>query len=82
MFPVLQENLRKSLLENLSVYFKDTSNAWLLDSGGSWTRIEPENGEKAFRAQSYFLSLAAKVHAVEQPDNGEFIIRRSPISQK
>ena len=78
MFPVLQENLRKLVIENLSVYFRDNSNAWLLDSEGLWKRLEPAPGEKAFRAQAFFLSRAAKLNTEEQPARGDFIVRRSP----
>jgi polyphosphate kinase len=82
MFPVLQENLRRTVVENLSVYFRDNSNAWLLDSEGVWTRLEPAQGEKAFRAQSYFLSQAAKLNTEEHPVSGDFIVRRSPPSKE
>jgi len=82
MFPVLQENLRKTVFEILSVYFRDNSNAWLLDSEGIWARIEPAQGEKAFRAQAHFLSMAAKLNTEEHPVHGDFIVRRSPPSKE
>jgi polyphosphate kinase len=82
MFPILQDNLRKTVFEILSVYFRDNSNAWLLDSEGVWTRLEPSQGEKAFRAQSYFLSRAAKLNTEEHPAPGDFIVRRSPPSKE
>jgi len=78
MFPVLQENLRKTVFEILSVYFRDNSNAWLLDAEGAWTRLEPAPGEETFRAQSNFLSRAAKLNTEEHPVRGDFIVRRSP----
>jgi len=82
MFPILQEDLRKTVFEILSVYFKDNSNTWLLDSEGVWTRIEPGQGENAFRAQSYFLSRAAKLNTEGHPVRGDFIVRRSPPSKE
>jgi len=82
MFPVLQENLRKTVFEILSVYFRDNSNAWLLDSEGVWTRLESAQGEKPFRAQAYFLSRAAKLNTEEHPAPGDFIVRRSPPSKE
>jgi polyphosphate kinase len=81
MFPILQDNLRKTVFEILSVYFRDNSNAWLLDSEGVWTRLEPAQGEKTFRAQAYFLSRAAKLNTEEHPAPGDFIVRRSPPSK-
>ena len=79
MFPVLQEDLRKMVFEKLSAYFRDSSNAWLLDSEGKWERLEPLPGEKPFRVQAYFHSLAAKAHAEKHPGpaRGEFTVRRS-----
>jgi len=78
MFPILQEDLRRSIIEGLSFYFKDNTQAWLLDSSGAWTRLEP-GGEKPFRIQAYFHSMASKAHAGELPGSasGEFIVRRS-----
>ena len=81
MFPVLSESLRKTIIDFLSAYFKDNCHAWLLDSSGAWTRLEPAPGEEAFRAQTYFHSRAAKAHEEENPARGEFIVRRSPPSQ-
>jgi len=80
MFPVLSEDLRRTIIEGLSSYFKDNTHAWLLDSTGTWARLEPGSGEKPFRVQSYFHSMASKAHAGEFPGSpkDEFIVRRSP----
>jgi len=80
MFPLLQEDTRKTIFEILSAYFRDNRQAWLLDSQGAWTRIEPEAGEEPFSAQAYFHTRAAKAQAEEHPGTtrGEFIVRRSP----
>jgi len=79
MFPLLQDDTRKTVLETLSAYFRDNSQAWQLDSQGTWTRLAPAPGEKPFRAQTFFHSRAAKAQAEEHPDpaRGEFIVRRS-----
>ena len=79
MFPILSEDSRKEVFKILSAYFRDNSQAWLLDSEGVWTRLEPPPGEKPFRAQAYFLSQAAKAQAEEHlgAARGEFIVRRS-----
>jgi polyphosphate kinase len=83
MFPILQENLRKMLFENISAYFKDNCQAWCLGSDGIWTRLEPAPGEEPFRVQTHFLSRAAKAQVEEHPDSarGEFIVRRSSPSE-
>jgi polyphosphate kinase len=83
MFPVLSEELRRTIIKGLSSYFKDNTQAWLLEPSGAWTRLEPESGEKPFRIQAYFHSRASTAHETELPGsaNGEFIVRRSPPSK-
>ena len=83
MFPILQEDLRKTLIANLSAYMNDNCQAWLLDSDSAWTRLEPALGTEPFRAQNYFYLQAAKAQADELPagTRGEFIVRRSPPSK-
>jgi len=84
MFPVLSEELRKTIIKGLSSYFKDNTNAWLLESSGAWKRLEPGPDEKPFRIQAYFHSAASKARETELPGsaNGEFIVRRSPPSKE
>jgi len=84
MFPVLSEDLRRAIIEGLSSYFKDNTHAWLLDSAGAWARLEPGSGEKPFRIQSYFHSMASKAQAGEFPGSStdDFIVRRSPPSKE
>jgi len=84
MFPVLSEDLRRTIIEGLSSYFKDNTHAWLLDSSGAWSRLEPGSGEKPFRVQPYFHTMASKAYAGELPGSAsdEFIVRRSPPSKE
>jgi polyphosphate kinase len=78
MFPVLQENIRARIRDALEAYFRDNVQAWLLESGGGWSRLCPAPGETPFRVQEYLLSRAA----AEQPETArtEFVVRRSPPS--
>ena len=82
MFPILQEKLRKNVIEILQAYLKDNSHSWVLNSDGVWKRSMPMPEDEVFRAQSYFHSRAAIALSEEQPGNewggGEFIVRRSP----
>ena len=82
MFPVLQSETRKMVFGFLSAYFRDNCRSWQLDSEGVWKQLEPVQGEKPFRVQSYFHSLAANAQAEEHPGpaRGEFTVRRSPPS--
>ena len=77
MFPVLQEDLLKTVIKNLSAYFKDNTHAWLLDSDGGWTQLEPGPGEESFRIQAHLHSRAASAQARENPVRDELIVRRS-----
>jgi len=78
MFPLLQEDSRKAVLEILSAYFRDNCQAWLLGSDSIWKRLAPAPDEEAFRVQAYFHSRAAKAQAEEHPgtSRGEFTVRR------
>ena len=78
MFPVLQDNLKKTVSEILSAYFRDNCRGWLLDSEGVWTRLRPAPDEEKFRVQAYFHAEAAKTQAKEHfgSGRGEFIVRR------
>ena len=82
MFPVLQDDLRKTVFEILSAYFRDNCRAWLLDSEGAWTRLNPAADEKLFRVQTFLHSYAAKARSEGNLESGkrEFIVRRSPSS--
>ena len=79
MFPILQNDTRKTVLGILSSYFNDNSQAWVLSSEGNWKRRKPAAGEKPFRAQMHFHAQAAKAQAEERSasDRGEFVVRRS-----
>jgi polyphosphate kinase len=80
MFPVLQDEARKTVYEFLLAYFRDNCQAWELLSEGAWKRLAPSSGEKPFRAQSHFHSQAAGAQTERHPGpaRGEFIVRRSP----
>jgi polyphosphate kinase len=76
MFPVLQENLRRRLREILEAYFRDNTQARILDENGNWNLLSPASGESPFRIQEYLLSRAA----AEYPETSRtgFTVRRSP----
>ena len=80
MFPVLQEDTKKQVIDILKSYFRDNAHAWELDSRGAWSRVDGA-GEKTFRAQTHFLGMAEKA-AASAAGTGTagagFTIRRSP----
>lgn len=51
--PVLSENLRANILKQIvDLQLADNTNAWVLNSDGSYTRLSPKNGQKAVQSQS------------------------------
>lgn len=53
--PIKNANIRRYIRENiLDVYLRDTCNARLLKEDGTYEKIQPEKGEPAFAAQTYF----------------------------
>ncbi|MDZ7828581.1 MAG: polyphosphate kinase 1 [Halofilum sp. (in: g-proteobacteria)] len=54
-FPVEDEDLRARLKHELETYLADNTQAWLLDSDGSYTCAQPAEGEDASSVQQYLL---------------------------
>ncbi|GHV76312.1 RNA degradosome polyphosphate kinase [Spirochaetia bacterium] len=77
MFPVLQEDIKAKLRDILDAYSRDTVQARLLSSDGSWKRRTPSKGEASFSVQEHLQSLAAKAGVNLWAPRQEFVIRRS-----
>ncbi|MEM7264264.1 MAG: RNA degradosome polyphosphate kinase, partial [Planctomycetota bacterium] len=70
-FPIQKKRLRNRVLEEaLLPYLEDNSQAWVLQSDGSYQRMQPENGDPEFSAQQYLLGQLAE----ESPPPNEQII--------
>ena len=54
MFPILDQKSYHLLEHILAVYWQDTVKSWLLDSNGSYTRLQSQE-DNAFWAQNHFL---------------------------
>jgi polyphosphate kinase len=79
MFPVDQEDLRGRLIETLDIYFRDNSNAQVLDQNGVYHRRSPESGEPRVRAQEVFYERAVeRSENVRVSPRREFTVRRRP----
>jgi polyphosphate kinase len=76
MFPVLQDDIRARLRDTLEAYFRDNTQARLLNSAGDWQLQSPAPGESPFRVQEYLLS-GAKAESPEAA-RSEFVVRRPP----
>ncbi|GHT82166.1 RNA degradosome polyphosphate kinase [Spirochaetia bacterium] len=86
MFPVLQEDIKAQVRDILHAYCRDTAQARILSSDGSWKRITPSGAEAPFSVQEYLLSLAAQAGVNLRPPRQEethgaealraFVVRR------
>jgi polyphosphate kinase len=59
-FPIEGPDLRDRVLEDLDLYLRDNSQAWLLGADGQYRRAEPAPGEEAFTAQAELLRRRAE----------------------
>ncbi len=58
--PIEDEDLRTLVFRHgLEVYLKDNINAWQLHDDGSYSRVEPAEGEEEFSSQQYLLDTLA-----------------------
>ncbi len=53
--PVEDAELKKRIINELEYYLMDNSQAWLLNSDGSYTNLQPSGDQEAFSAQQKFL---------------------------
>ena len=55
-FPILDDKLRaRTYKEGLEIYLKDNCQAWIMNSDGSYTRLQPQEGEERISAQHYLV---------------------------
>ena len=80
MFPVEDDEARKSVISSLELYFSDNQNSYLLNSDGSYSRIKPQKGAPGIRAQEIFQELESKpaIIGASAPAK-DFIVRRNPV---
>ena len=78
LFPIQDEKLHARLRDILFDYFNDNCKSSILDSGGAWTHIKPEEGEKPFRVQKEMLSRAAMASENQGTVKLDYNVRRSP----
>jgi len=60
MVEVIDDVAKSRLLGLIGGHFKDNSQAYQLESDGTYQRLRPKKGKKGFRAQDYFQRLALK----------------------
>jgi len=60
-FPIENKKLAERIRADLELYLKDNSQAWLLQTDGSYVRAAPKEGEPAIRAQAALLGQLAEM---------------------
>ena len=56
-FPVDSKKLQERILKDLECYLKDNTQAWLLQSDGSYLQAKPKEGEEPYLVQSELLKM-------------------------
>lgn len=77
MFPVIEEQNKKVLIDALGVYFRDNRNAYVLKKDGTWEKKKPLRKGEMIEAQAYFYNRYKKIDE-EKNDvpKTEFLVRR------
>lgn len=61
-FPIKHKKIRDRILEDLDLYLRDNTHAWILQEDGSYVPSQPKQGEEVIDAQSILLDRwSAKV---------------------
>lgn len=54
-FPIKHKKIRDRILEDLDLYLRDNTHAWLLQEDGTYTPTQPKEGEEVIDAQAILL---------------------------
>ncbi|MGD8175166.1 polyphosphate kinase 1 [Marinimicrobium sp. ARAG 43.8] len=54
-FPIKHKKIRDRIMEDLQLYLEDNTHAWLLQSDGSYQKVQPAEGETPIDAQAILL---------------------------
>ncbi len=59
-FPIENKRLKQRVIDDLHAYLKDNTQAWVLQSDGTYRRLTPAEGEAPFSAQRSLLERYAE----------------------
>ena len=59
--PIEADELKQRIINELEYYLLDNTQAWVLNSDGSYTNRQPENNQEVFSAQQKFLEDLADI---------------------
>jgi len=58
--PIENKSIQERIISELEYYLMDNTQAWIMNSDGTYTKASPENGKEAFIAQEKFLEDLAE----------------------
>jgi len=77
MFPVMQEDLFLQIKHCLQMYFEDNTHSHKLNSDGSWSPVQPRDGDKKIAVQESFYREYKNLSEINDKNISlEFIVRR------
>ena len=62
-FPIKHKKIRDRIIEDMELYLRDNTHAWLLQEDGSYTHSQPQEGEEAIDSQAILLERWAAAHS-------------------
>jgi polyphosphate kinase len=54
-FPVENKKLQNRILQDLNLYLNDNTQAWLLQSDGSYQRLQKADADESIQAQAVLM---------------------------
>ena len=76
LFPVIDANLRRRMIDSLETYFADNTNSWRLSSDGTYQRVETT--EPKVRAQETFYQQAKEAVRAAAQNSMQFRPMKRP----
>lgn len=55
-YPIEAPKLKDRMIEELDIYMKDNTQAWVLQQDGTYIRVQPGTDGEAISAQAWLLS--------------------------
>ncbi len=83
MVPIEDPQARARAIEILNIQWSDNVKAWVLESGGGYSRVQPKPGQPLLRAQQKFMELTRdKVKVADQAARPSTRFHMMPTAQR
>lgn len=81
VFPVLDEDLKKQVIEIVQIQLKDNKKAHILKRDGSYEKVKPLEGEKTLNSQEYFVKQAKRKQKVQKEEQVRIFKPALPVGE-